>query len=628
MTERKSVDEAEISPLTKLKLEEARELMKTNDFKNALVKLTELSDAKLKSVEKALKYNLKGVILFNLNDVPKAILNFEVAQKYAPVETLLASQVQLNMASGHYKLNQIPELKNRLDKIDRKLLNEVELKKYAQLALTYGNKMEVPNLIVSSSLILMKGIKTIEEVKSNTMVEPMKEAFKKLSSSQKLELLEEFDAKDNLAVAYLAEIEAEDRYVLGDKSGATDVVNWIKDEYGSNEEVKSFIQEFEMRLNNSSRISTNDIGLVLPLTGEKSSFGQKALSGVDVGLKVLGLKEGIQIHSRDTMDNPAQGSQAVVELIRQKKVAFIIGGLFPDSAKAEYLEARKYGVLYISLSPINLPKEEKNHHLIEVQGSVESQVESLLSDEMLAKFGTRMGIIFPNNESGKSYMDEVWRRASGRNVQITSLATYPKNTHDYRDTAQLFLGLKYPRERSEELKILEDVYALEKSSIRRVQTLPPVIDFDWVFMASYPHEALGLIPTLGYYDANRIKIVGGPSWVASSLVKEQRNLGTMYFIGDDPKSLNQEVLKKFQDIYGKPAGLIEILSLDAMKIGAEVLNNNEASDRDNFDEKLRSKTLKGITTVWNFKDGIWMKQMNPMAITRGEIIKLFEGDTI
>ena len=628
MTERKSVDESEISPVTKMKLEEARELMKSSEYKTALLKLTELGDANLKGVEKALKYNLKGVILFNLNDVPKALLNFEVAEKYAPSETLLASQVQLNMASGHYKLNQFPELKTRLDKIDRKLLNEAESKKYAQLALAYGNKMDVPKLVVTSSLILFKGIKTIEEVKTNAMVEPLKISFKKLSSSQKLELLEEFDAKDNLAVAYLAEIEAEERYVSGDKSGATDVVNWIKDEYGSNEEVKTFVQDFEMRLNNSGRISVNDIGLVLPLSGEKSSFGQKALSGVDVGLKVLGLGEGVQIHSKDSMDNPAQGAQAVVELIRQKKVAFIIGGLFPECAKAEYLEARKYGVLYISLSPINLPKEEKNHHLIEVQGSVESQIEALLSDEMLAKFGTRMGIIFPENETGKSYVEEVWRKALSRNVQITSIAAYPKNTHDYRDTAQLFLGLKYPRERSEELNILEDVYALEKTSIRRVQTLPPVLDFDWVFMASYPHEALGLIPTLGYYDANRIKIVGGPSWVASSLVKEQKNLGTMYFIGDDPKSLNQDVLKKFQEIYGKPAGLLEILSLDAMKIGAEALQGNDVSDRDEFDSKLRAKSLKGITTVWNFKDGVWMKQMNAMAITRGEIIKLFGTESL
>ena len=243
---------------------------------------------------------------------------------------------------------------------------------------------------------------------------------------------------------------------------------------------------------------------------------------------------------------------------------------------------------------------------------------------MIQKFGTRMGIIYPDNEGGKAYADEIWRKANQKNVSITSIATFPKNTHDYRDTAQLFLGLKYPRERSEELAIVDDVYALEKTSIRRVQTLPPMLDFDWVFLATYPHEAIGLIPTLGYYDANRIKVVGGPSWVSKSMVKEQKNLGTLYFIGDDPKDINQEMLNKFQEIYGKPAGLIEILALDAMKIGADALvASGEVTGRDEFDAKVKGSVLKGLTTTWSFKDGVWLKDMKSMTITRGEIVKMF-----
>ncbi len=624
------IDESEISEEARTKLNEARDLIRNSQIKPALAKLSELNDNTLSGIEKALKYNLKGVILFNLNEVDKSILNFEVAEKYSPKNTVLYSQVQLNMASGHYKLNQYTELKSRLNKIDKKLLNNAEKKKYAQLALAYGKKYDHPLMVVNSSLTLLGDAKTFTDIQNSNLYDPLKEGFKKLNQGQKLELLEEFNDSHNLAVAYLAQIEAEDRYMSGDKSGAKDVVSWLKSEFDKNDEVEKFVKDFELRLENSSRISLSDIGLVLPLTGEKASFGQKALSGVDTGLKVLGLNESLKIHTKDSLDSPAQAAQAVLELIREQKVSFIIGGLFPESAKAEYLEARKYGVLYISLSQINLPKEEKNHHLIEVQGSIESQVETLLSDDMIKKFGTRLGVIFPDNEGGKAYVDEIWRKAIQKNVQVTSIAGFPKNTHDYRDTAQLFLGLKYPRERSEELKILDDVYALEKSSIRRVQTLPPVIDFDWVFLATYPHEAAQLIPTLGYYDANRIKVVGGPSWVSKSMVKEQKNLGTLYFVGDDPKDINQEMLNKFQEIYGKPASLIEILALDAMKIGADVLSiGRDVSGRDDFDAKLKSHNfLKGLTTAWDFKEGVWIKRMNSMTITHGEIVKLFDSAAV
>ena len=626
----KTLDESQISEKTKLTLAEARELIKANKLKPAVAKLSELNDNNLQPVEKALKYNLKGVTLFNMGEIDKSILNFEVSEKYTPKGTQLFSQVQLNMASGHFKLNQFNELKDRLNKIDRRALTESENKKYAQLSLAYANKVQNHPMIVSSSLALLSDARTFGDIQSSTLYPPLKESFSKMSQGQKVNLLEEFDGSKNLAVAQLAQVEADERYLSGDKSGASDVVSWLRNEFPNNEEVKRFTDEFELRLNNSSRISISDIGLVLPLSGEKASFGQKALSGVDTGLKVLGLSENVKIHTKDSIDSPAQAAQAVLELIREEKVSFIIGGLFPESAKAEYLEARKYGVLYISLSQINLPKEEKNHHLIEVQGSIESQVETLLSDEMVKKFGSRIGVIFPDNEGGKAYVDEIWRKATQKSLQVTSVASFTKNTHDYRDAAQLFLGLKYPRERSEELRILDDVYSQEKTSIRRVQTLPPVLDFDWVFLATYPHEAAQLIPTLGYYDANRIKVIGGPSWVSKSMVKEQKNLGTLYFVGDDPKDINQEMLAKFQEIYGKQASLIEIIALDAMKIGAEALHaSGEVKSRDEFDSKIKSQgKLKGLTTEWSFADGVWLKHMNAMTITRGEIVKLFGAETL
>ncbi len=622
----KKLDESQISPETRLNLDASRDLIKSGNHKGAIAKLAELSDDKLTPVEKSLKYNLKGVSLFNMGETEKAILNFEVSEKYAPIGTQLYAQVQLNMASGHYKLGQINELKSRLVKIDRRVLTEPEVKKYAQLLLAYGNKVQNHEMITTASVLLLDQVKTITELQATSLYPSMKESFENLSQGQRLRLLESFDDSNNLAVAQLAQLEADERYISGDKSGAKDVINWLNDQYSDNEEVQKFTKEFQLRLDNASRINISNIGLVLPLSGEKGNFGQKALSGIDTGLKVLGLNEELKVHTKDSIDSPAQGAQAVLELIREERVSLIIGGLFPDSAKAEYLEARKYGVLYISLSQINLPKEEKNHHLIEVQGSIESQVEALLSDKMIETFGSRVGVIFPDNEGGKAYIDEVWRKANQKSLKVTSVASFPKNVHDYRDTAKLFLGLKYPRERSEEFKILDDVYSHEKSSIRRVQTLPPVQDFDWLFLASFPHEAIQIIPTLGYYDAQGVKVIGGPSWVSKSLVREQKNLGVLYFIGDDPEDLNQEMLNKFREIYGKPAGLIEILALDAMKIGAEALraSGDSIKGRDEFDSKIKAQgKLRGLSTEWEYKDGVWLKHMNAMVIRRGEIGKLF-----
>jgi len=55
----------------------------------------------------------------------------------------------------------------------------------------------------------------------------------------------------------------------------------------------------------------------------------------------------------------------------------------------------------------------------------------------------------------------------------------------------------------------------------------------------------------------------------------------------------------------------------------------EVRNRDEYDQKLKSKAkLKGLSTEWDYKEGIWLKRMNALAITRGEIVKLFNGQEI
>ena len=625
---RKPVDESSLSEDVRTKVEETRNLIRHNNGKQALVKLAELKDEQMSPIEKSIKYNLKGVALFSMNEFDKALLNFEVSEKYTPKDSQLYSQVKLNIASCYFKLNRVTDLHSKLSAIDVKDLNEGEKKKYAHLLLAYGKKVEDPGTITTASVMVMKDLKTFQDIQQSTYYTELIANFKKLSQGQKISLLEKYQDEKNMTLAHLAQIEAEERYLQGDKSGAQDVLSWLSSEY-DNEEINKYVDDFKRRLDSSNKIQLESIGVVLPLSGSKEAFGKKALTGIEAGLKILNLPGHVKLYTKDSMDSTAQGAQSVTDLIQEQKVSFIIGGLFPETAKAEYLEAKKYGVLFISLSAIDLPREEKNHHLIEIQGSVQSQVSTLLSQEMIAKFGRRVGVIYPDNESGQVYLNEVWRQAQAKNVSLKSIASYPKNTHDFRETAQQFLGLKYPREREEELKILGDAYAQEKGSIRRVQTLPPEIDFDWVILASFPYEAIQIIPTLGYYDANRIKIVGGPSWMTRNLIKEQKNLGTIYFVGEDPKDLNSEMVTKFQEIYKQQAGLMEVLGMDAMKIGAQLEQFQGVSSREDFDKQLRDvKAIKGMSAEWELQDGLWLKRLNAMTITHGEFVKLFDANTL
>lgn len=616
-----------INPWVQGKLDQSREALAKGNARLALSSLGELQDENLQPIEKAMKYNLKGVVLFSQTEWDKALLNFAVAHKYVPEQSTLEAQVGLNIASVHYKQGLYAELKQDLDNLNIKVLPEPEIRKYAQLKLAWAMKFQRHYEIVETSVLLMKEAKTLAEVHDSILKEKMALSFKAMDDGDKMKLLEEFRGEKWLPLAYLGQLEAESRYFNGDLSGARDVADWLDDRFSSNPQVKVFVTDFKRRLDASSRISLKDIGVVLPLTGEKGGYGQKILLGIESAFKEAGFKDPIQVHTKDDLDSPTIGAKSIQELVQDHKVALIIGGLFPESARAEYLEAKRWGVLYLSLAPVHLPREEKNHQLVEIQGSVESQVAALVTDEMLARFGKRVGVIYPQGETGKVYADEFWRASVARGMQLTAIAPYPKGTLDFRDTIQHFLGLQFPREREEEVEIFQNTYALEKSSIRRIQTLPPALDFDWVFVASYPYEALSLVPTFGYYDARDITVFGGPSWASRSFLKEQKNLGKIFLVGEDPADMDTSFSKKFQETYGTAPTLMETLGHDAGMITAQLLKDNSVSDRSDFDAVLKKQAaLTGLASQWKLSDGLWLKNMQPLAVRNGEIRKIFESD--
>ena len=378
-----------------------------------------------------------------------------------------------------------------------------------------------------------------------------------------------------------------------------------------------------MRIENYSKMNASGIGIVLPLTGSKASFGKRALFGIDQSIRTNAMDK-YKIHIADSKGSAAVGRYRVKELAENHFVSAIIGGLFPQEAMGEYLEAKKYGILFISLSQIYLPKDEKDHLLLEVPGSIESQMELLFSKKMLERFGRRAAIVYPQSRRGEAYVNEFWRKAHGVGVDVAGVQSYKKNKADYREPIKNILGLRFDRERLEEHNILNEIYKQEKrGAVRRVQILPPQIDFDWVFIPAFPKEAVQIIPSFSYYDAFGVSIIGESSWRSRSLVKEDYRYVDLYFVGDDISELNEEFSQKFHMRYQSKPRIVEILSYDAFYLAHLLLKNTRLESRDELDRHIRSKRrLAGVTGSWNFQDGTWIKKVVPYKLKKKMIERL------
>lgn len=613
------------------KIESIQIIYKDGDKGLALKKLQQISDETITKAEKAKKYNFLGVVFFSSGDLEKAAGNFLLAKKYVDKDRNLSAQIHLNLASTYYKDNKTKQSASALKEVDLDYFNTKEKRKYFKLNLTLANLMDNPKEIVNSLIFLMEGMKRFEDVDDYQYKELLVDSYRKLGTSERVYFLDKYEKERKIVVAYLGKQEVLQRFYQGDRDGAQDVVSWLAKRFGGIEEVAKFIEDYKFRVDNFSKINSGAIGVILPLSSDKKAefFGKKAISGVMTAVNELsGKDETVNVYLKDNKNNKYLARKMVQDLVLKHHVSVIIGGLFSDLAREEYLEAKKYGVMYVSLSEVYIPRQEKSHLLLEIPGSVESQITSLLKPESLEFFGKRVAVLYPFSDSGKHYVDEFWGFHNTGKINLAAINYYvPKDKNnkyiDYRAPVQQLLSLRFPREREEELRVWKDIRNYENSNFRVINELPPIKDFDWVFLPAIPPEAIQIIPTFPYFDAKNLKFVGGPSWVNKTLMDEQRNLGQIYSVGNDVSEVSSDFLNLYKKHNGVAPKLIDTRAYVGMKLVSQIIAGQNFSKREDLEKRILGVgELTGLATKWKLSEGLWLKDMDILKISKAGFSKL------
>lgn len=608
------------------KIETIQSIYRDGLKSEALNRLNAINNKDLKNVEKAKKYNFMGIIRFSNDNIQGAISEFEKANNFKHGNTELKNQILLNLASSFYKIEQFEYSKNYSKQIDIDAFKTEEGRKYARLKLALSQKFSKNIETIEAIFYLGKDLETFNDVKQFDYLSLLKSSFNKISESQKIYLLEE--NTDNVLAAFLAKEEAFRRMIVGDKDGMSDIIDWLDSKFSHIEDVRSIIEDYRSNLKNYTKIDSKAIGIILPLKdSRKKRFAKKVLMGVETALNDKEIKsKNYSLYIKDSFDNPSASSKAVRELILNHNVSVIIGGLYSSNAKAQYLEARKYGVLFISLSSVNLARSEKGPLLIEIPGSIQSEVYALSNPNFLNKFGKKVALLYPDDPRGNIYANELWNLHEEKVLEITTVANFKPEIKDFRSPVKSLLSLKYPRQRSEELKILKEINELEdrKSSVRRRQNLPPIIDFDWVFIPTYPNNAIQVLPTFSFLEAKNLNFFGTPSWATSrQLMKEQSGWGNINLIGNNTSSYNMSYKDFFQSRNNKRLGLLEIKGLESLLIASRLMSAKTYSDRGEFSNIiLGQQQFSAISGKWYLKNNLWIKEMEYLNLKRSGLSKI------
>ncbi len=354
-------------------------------------------------------------------------------------------------------------------------------------------------------------------------------------------------------------------------------------------------QEIILQLEASRNVEVKTVGAVLPLSGKNASVGQRALRGIEMGLGINTPGSSFKLAIMDSEGNPDNARRGVERLVKEDNVIAVIGSLLSKTAPAVASKTDELGVPTIALSQRSGiteigPNIFRNALTSEMQ--VRYLVRVAIEEMGLRKFA----ILYPNDAYGIEYTNIFWDEVLARGGEITAVQTYTNKETDFRYPIQRLVGTYYAEARADEFKFRsKEALASEKKkavrhSVSGDDILPPIADFDALFVPDSA-KALGQISAmLAYNDVRGIKLLGTNLWNTKDIARRAGNAApNLVFVDSYSENLaiqeKSRFITEYKNLFGEEPTLIEIQAYDAGLILRQLIVGG-ASSREALTRKL------------------------------------------
>ncbi len=327
------------------------------------------------------------------------------------------------------------------------------------------------------------------------------------------------------------------------------------------------------------------IGVILPLSGPLAQYGRRALDGILLASRAFNSDDGreIEVFVEDSGATSGNVAQAVERLVQEHNVIGIIGPLSWKDSLVVGDKAQELGVLNLSLAG----KEgisERGPYLFQNALTPRIQMESLVRHCVQQKNFRRFAILAPDSKFGEDMATEFTTVATKLGGRIVGYETYPPDAKDFQESVQKLGGLSDPRYRKLEKSRLDRFVQEQAAKTKRPSKarLPPIVDFDALFIPDGPRAVAQIAASLAYFDITGVTLLGTSEWNSEQLYARGGRLveGALFpagllLSGSNPKQ--QEFVRRYQDAYSGTPDLLAAQAYEALEIvsrAAEMSSGN------------------------------------------------------
>ncbi|NDD92004.1 hypothetical protein EBZ37_07970 [bacterium] len=373
------------------------------------------------------------------------------------------------------------------------------------------------------------------------------------------------------------------------------------------------------------------IGVLLPISGKFSSAGSKTLKAIRMGFKTsTQLKGRIQLVIEDSGESPAEVLKALDKLIFEHHVMAVLGPITGKGLEAVAQRSQELGVPLISLARRDAPDGD---FIFQGGLTLKLQIEALVKFAVEKRKKKRFAILYPQDRLGEAAAEFFWAAAETAGAEVRAVSSYPAEETDFRRAIDGLTGTLYTDARERERFALRT--AIQKMTRGRGKKtrdeklqLPPVVDFDGVFIPDVLKSAGQILPMFTYRDVDHVEFFGTSLWNSEDLARtlQKRSEGRVFFVDvfsnqEGVGSISHKFVEEFVSLYGSAPGPVEAVGFDAAAVLASAVARMEGS---NSRERLRKVLLdvrdfSGITGMIQMRNSVLFRPLKVFTLKKNQI---------
>jgi ABC-type branched-subunit amino acid transport system substrate-binding protein len=340
-------------------------------------------------------------------------------------------------------------------------------------------------------------------------------------------------------------------------------------------------------------VSPRTIGIAVPLSGRFKAWGDAVMKGAALA---LGDGGAFRLAARDTEGDVEGAGRALEDLVWSDGAIAALGGVTNAEGPRAASAAQEGGLPFVSLAKVD-GVTQAGPFVFRNMLTAEAQAKALADLAMASRGMRRFALIWPQITYGDELATAFWEQVEAGGGEVRAAETYEHDRTTFAPLVKSMVGKLWLEERRDYqaqardvVRDVKDPYRRRKALERLRDQLPPIVDFDAIFIPDFAKNVALVAPAIavedivtdtcdpaaverirritGRPDLRPVQLLGANGWDDPQLVeKAGRYVNCAIFVDGffaaSQRPATKAFVAAFQAKYGYLPSILEASAFDA-----------------------------------------------------------------